>query len=290
MGATSNTSLNKSPCEQRITWGSIGRYEIVQNSSHLRRGDPDLQAWGGSAAPVAYVYPSPRWSGWHYRTWMPSMRRWGVLTLHDPVSRIASRPTYVPAFTREAGTTARTRSPVGNPPTTLVAFAFLSGKARGVGATHLAAVAPHGGDQHGNHAAHMQSLGVLAPIQTASSQWVLGSSRVVRFHFVRPPVPVSTGESRAVQSVGERPARRSHRRRVAQWLPRLCLDVRMTELGGGARALGVMAGLAGEGEVAHPVGATANLGDDVLDLQRDIGRVAVGALAPHFSSRYSLTS
>ena len=35
--------------------------------------------------------------------------------------------------------------------------------------------------------------GVLAPTQAASVQWVLGSPRLVRFHLVRPPVPVSTG-------------------------------------------------------------------------------------------------
>jgi hypothetical protein len=35
---------------------------------------------------------------------------------------------YTPAFTLPVGTTARTRSPVRKPPTTLVAFAFWSGK------------------------------------------------------------------------------------------------------------------------------------------------------------------
>jgi hypothetical protein len=54
----------------------------------------------------------------------------------------------------------------------------------------------------------------------------------------------------------------------------------MTELGGGARALGVVTGLTGDGEVAHPVGAMAHLGDDVLDLQGDVGGFAVGARPP----------
>src|SRR6516162_6553304 len=93
---------------------------------HLRRGDPDLQARGGSAAPVAYVYPSPRWSGWHYRTWMPARVPRAVCTVPDPVARVANLPMYTPAFTLPVGTTARTRSPVRKPPTTLVAFAFWS--------------------------------------------------------------------------------------------------------------------------------------------------------------------
>src|SRR5215467_13640406 len=41
---------------------------------------------------------------------------------------MAIRPTYVPTFVLLGGTTARTRSPVRKPPTTLVALGALSGK------------------------------------------------------------------------------------------------------------------------------------------------------------------
>src|SRR5262249_38631596 len=82
------------------------------------------------------------------------------------------------------------------------------------------------------------------------------------------------------ESLEERPARRIHRRCVAQWLFGLRLDLRMTKLLRGPRALCVVTGLAGDGEVAHPIGAVATLGDDMLDLQGDVRRVAVGAFSP----------
>src|SRR5260221_3731396 len=50
-----------------------------------------------------------------------------VLGLHEPVARMAIRPRYTPAFFDGAGTTARTRSPVRKPPTTLAALGALSG-------------------------------------------------------------------------------------------------------------------------------------------------------------------
>jgi hypothetical protein len=42
--------------------------------------------------------------------------------------------------------------------------------------------------------------------------------------------------------------------------------VRMTELGGGALTLGVIAGFVGHGQVRDAIRAIAGLGDDVLDL------------------------
>src|SRR6516162_1101590 len=52
----------------------------------------------------------------------------------------------------------------------------------------------------------------------------------------------------------------------------------MTELLRGPRALGVMTRLAGDGQIRDAIGAVAHRGDDVLDLQRDTGGVAGGAL------------
>jgi hypothetical protein len=50
-----------------------------------------------------------------------------VATVHRPVARTARRPTEVPAVRDGAGTTARTRSPVRSPPTTLVALGAVRG-------------------------------------------------------------------------------------------------------------------------------------------------------------------
>ena len=63
--------------------------------------------------------------------------------------------------------------------------------------------------------ATLREAGVLAPTHAASVQWVLGSSRVVRFHFVRPPGPRLQRQAPGGQPAEERPARRVHRRRVA---------------------------------------------------------------------------
>src|SRR5262245_13227937 len=116
-----------------------------------------------------------------------------VLILQDPDARTASRPTETPALTLLAGTLARTRSPVRTPPTTLVALGPLSGNPAALVRHIWRLCRPMAVISRGTTPAVLSRCGVLSPTQAASSQWVLGRSRVVRFHFVRPPVPVSRG-------------------------------------------------------------------------------------------------
>src|SRR5260370_17119817 len=76
----------------------------------------------------------------------------------------------------------------------------------------------------------------------------------------------------------ERPAAGVHRGGILERAPRVCLHARIPELVGGLRALGRVTGLAGEGQIADAVRASARLGHDVLDLQGHILRATVGAL------------
>ena len=54
----------------------------------------------------------------------------------------------------------------------------------------------------------------------------------------------------------------------------------MAKLGGGASALGVVTGFAGDGQVRDAIRPIVDLGDDVFDLQDYVGRFAVRALPP----------
>jgi hypothetical protein len=67
----------------------------------------------------------------------------------------------------------------------------------------------------------------------------------------------------------------------------------MAKFGGGHFPLGVITRLAGDRQVRHAIGAIARLGNDVLDLQRDVRLAAIRAAAlellqqifPHFVAR-----
>src|SRR5258708_1514538 len=97
--------------------------------------------------------------------------------------------------------------------------------------------------------------------------------------------PASAGFEGQVESgelVVECPARGVDGCGVAQRLLGLLLDFRMAEFGGGEGALSEIAGFAGQGEVADAVGAVAGFGEDVLDLERNVLFMAVGAGALPF--------
>src|SRR5579884_3891282 len=79
------------------------------------------------------------------------------------------------------------------------------------------------------------------------------------------------------QFLVEPPADTVHRRRVLQWLLRLLLDSGEPKLRCRFGILVLIAFRAGERQIGHPVAATATLGNDVFDLQRDVDLVAVGA-------------
>ena len=128
---------------------------------------------------------------------------------------------------------------------------------------------------------------MLAPTQAASSQCLLGRPCVVRLNFVRPPDPHSTGRPVAW-------SRRDKSHRVAltavasesgalAWGPDPLEDLRLLlqEDLDGPVPFATVAGLAGQSEVAHAVGATPALGVDVLDLERHVRLAAIRACACH---------
>ncbi len=77
----------------------------------------------------------------------------------------------------------------------------------------------------------------------------------------------------------ERKAGRVHRRRVLEGCASLGLDFGVAELGGGAVALGLVAVVAAERQIAYPVGAAAIPGRYMIDLERYVLSPAVGAAA-----------
>src|SRR5579863_7299257 len=107
-----------------------------------------------------------------------------VLRLHEPVARIAMRPTYVPVLTLGGGTLARTMSPVRKPPTTLVALGALSGNPNAFGRHICRLCRPIAWMANGMTPCARIDAGVLAPTHAASSQCILGKPRCVRFHLV----------------------------------------------------------------------------------------------------------
>src|SRR5260221_6464462 len=76
----------------------------------------------------------------------------------------------------------------------------------------------------------------------------------------------------------ERPAAGVHSGGILERAPRLCLHIRIPELVGGLRALSRVTWLAGEGQIADAVRASACLGHDALDVKWPVRRAAVGAL------------
>src|SRR5262249_24934859 len=107
--------------------------------------------------------------------------------------RIASRPTYVPALEEGGGTTARTMSPVRKPPTTLVALGALSGKPLSFVRHIWRLCRPIAATSSGPTSCHRNRAGGGLPTQAVSIQCVFVIPRWRRFHFVSPPVPVSSG-------------------------------------------------------------------------------------------------
>ena len=105
-----------------------------------------------------------------------------------------------------------------------------------------------------------------------------------------PPGPCLHWQPSLYEPMVERPARRVHGRRVAQGRSGLRLDVWKTKLLRCPRALGVVTGFAGDGQVRDAIRAIADLGDDVLDLQGDVVALQYAHFRPNFSSRYSLIS
>lgn len=124
---------------------------------------------------------------------MPCTVPRAVLMLQEPVARMAIRPRYTPAFFDEGGTTARTRSPVRNPPTTLVDLGALSGNPASLVRHIWRLCRPVAPIDKGTTSFQRRCAGVERPTHPASSQWVFGILRCTRFHLVSPPLPVSTG-------------------------------------------------------------------------------------------------
>ena len=131
-----------------------------------------------------------------------------VVRLNDPVARTATRPINTPVFLPLV-TAARTISPVRNPCTTLDCLARVRGNPyRSI--RHICRrCLPVAVMSKGRTLRRRKCSGVLAPTQLASIQCVLGSPRLVRFHFVLPPLPVSRGARLPARAYTIPSARRS---------------------------------------------------------------------------------
>ena len=144
---------------------------------------------------------------------------------------------------------------------------------------------PHALTSKGRIPSTPRCSGVLAPTQAASNQCVLGSPRVVRLNLVRPARPALDRQARRLEPTGQLPPRGVDRRGVREWglglAPDPLEDLRLLlqEDLDGPVPFATVAGLAGQGEVAHAVGATPALGVDVLDLERHVGLAAIRARA-----------
>jgi hypothetical protein len=112
-------------CSSVELWTEVG---LLHKLSHRIRGVETPTFRPGEAAPrPSHTCTRPHVGAAGTSSSECLARPLAVLILHEPVARTASRPTETPALTLLPGTTARTRSPVRKPSTTLVAFAFLSG-------------------------------------------------------------------------------------------------------------------------------------------------------------------
>ncbi len=132
----------------------------------------------------------------------------------------------------------------------------------------------------------VKSGGVLAPGQ---ERWRAGAHTggVEPVGFGQPTlsaIPLGTssgshfhGQTRCREALKERPAGDVDHCGVLQRRLRLALDGGVAELLGGLRPLPRVARRTGQRQVAHPAGATARLGDDVFDLERDTRRATIGA-------------
>ena len=62
----------------------------------------------------------------------------------------------------------------------------------------------------------------------------------------------------------------------------LRLDGRVAKFGGGLIAFGLIAGMTGQRQVGHPIGAAPRLWNDVFLFERHVGDATVGAVVPPF--------
>ena len=136
----------------------------------------------------------------------------------------------------------------------------------------------------------------MLPAQAASSACAFGMENRRRLNFVRPPLPVETGSPVSVEFVKQSVPSRVDRGRILERRFELLRD--LGEPFGIVRekfldepvVFCFVARNACQNQVGDSIGSAARARVNVIDVQRYVFRVAVGALAPHFANRYSRTS
>ena len=129
----------------------------------------------------------------------------------------------------------------------------------------------------------LEGVGVVTPTQAASSQWVLGKPSCERFHFVLPPLLVSSGSPRVCNRS------KSDRRRLFTaaasergamscfWMCRRVAGLSCKYSSIGAVAFLLVAAVTGGHTIARPVTAPAAAWEHVVQFQWHARHATIGA-------------